>query len=33
VEKKPQVFIFFDSVDEIRDFHEYFKARVWLFIM
>jgi hypothetical protein len=28
VEKKPQVFIFFDSVDEIRDFHEYFKARV-----
>lgn len=21
VEKKPQVFIFFDSIDEIRDFH------------
>jgi superfamily II DNA/RNA helicase len=25
---KPQIFIFFDSIDEIRDFHEYFKAKV-----
>jgi superfamily II DNA/RNA helicase len=28
VDKKPQVFIFFDSVDEIKEFHDYFKARV-----
>jgi len=27
-EKKPQVFMFFDSIDEIKDFHEYFKAKV-----
>jgi len=27
-EAKPQIFIFFDSIDEIRDFHEYFKAKV-----
>lgn len=25
---KPQIFIFFDSIDEINEFHEYFKARV-----
>ena len=28
VEKKPQIFMFFDSIDEIKDFHEYFKAKV-----
>jgi superfamily II DNA/RNA helicase len=28
IDKKPQVFIFFDSIDEIKEFHEYFKARV-----
>jgi len=26
--ENPQIFIFFDSIDEIREFHEYFKARV-----
>ena len=26
--QNPQIFIFFDSIDEIRDFHEYFKAKV-----
>lgn len=24
---KPQMFIFFDSIDEIKEFHEYFTAR------
>lgn len=28
IDKKPQIFIFFDSIDEINEFHEYFKARV-----
>ena len=27
-EGRPQVFIFFDSIDEIKEFHEYFKAKV-----
>lgn len=27
-ETKPQMFIFFDSIDEIKEFHEYFTARV-----
>ena len=26
--ENPQIFIFFDSIDEIKEFHEYFKARV-----
>jgi superfamily II DNA/RNA helicase len=25
---KPQMFIFFDSIDEIKEFHDYFTARV-----
>ena len=28
--ENPQIFIFFDSIDEIKEFHEYFKARVHL---
>ena len=28
VDKKPQVFMFFDSIDDIREFHEYFQSRV-----
>jgi hypothetical protein len=30
VDKKPQVFIFFDSIDEIKEFHDYFKTKVTL---
>jgi hypothetical protein len=28
IDKKPQVFIFFDSIDEIKEFYDYFQARV-----
>ena len=31
VYKQPHVLIFFDSIDEIKEFHDYFKARVNIF--
>ena len=30
--ENPQIFIFFDSIDEIKEFHEYFKARVFIIL-